>query len=111
HRALAARTLLLTRFPVSDCELVHTLLLKDEVGRSVGSSCPLQVKSSTPAASRRISIRKGSCLISCSHWPPDGNFIGFGWKTRGDEAGWKGMLAAPGGRSKLLAPRTLVFGG
>jgi hypothetical protein len=35
--------------------------------------CPLRVKSRTPPASRRISIRKPSCLISCSHWLPVGS--------------------------------------
>jgi hypothetical protein len=35
-------------------------------------SCPLRVKSRTPAASRRTSMRKPSCLISCSQPAPAG---------------------------------------
>jgi hypothetical protein len=32
-------------------------------------------------------------LISCSHWPPArGQFIGFDWKARRDEAGREGTL-------------------
>src|SRR5262249_22659177 len=43
-------------------------------GKRPVQSCPLQVKSRTPAPSRRTSIRKPSCLISCSHPAPAGGF-------------------------------------
>ena len=86
HRALAARTLLLARLPVSDCELVHTLLLKDEVGRSVGS---------VVQHARRLAAHQHSEAVIFNLVQPLAarrQFIGFGWKTRGDEAGWKSTL-------------------
>src|SRR6266516_2900833 len=43
---------------------------RDEFLRVVADA--LRVKSRTPAASRRTSIRKPSCLISCSHPAPAG---------------------------------------
>jgi hypothetical protein len=43
-------------------------------GKRPVHACPLRVKSRTPAASRRTSIRKPSCLISCSQPAPAGGF-------------------------------------
>src|SRR5262249_41184107 len=56
-------------------------------GKRPVQSCPLRVKSRTTATSRRTSIRKPSCLISCSHTLParrlECGMGGTGWEKSG----------------------------
>jgi hypothetical protein len=56
----------------------YAFLDRGRTGNTEGNrpvqSCPLRVKSRTPAVSRRTSMRKPSCLISCSQPAPAGGF-------------------------------------
>jgi hypothetical protein len=62
----------------------HDATLSERAARAIRGkrpvqSCPLRVKSRTPAASRHTSMRKPSCLISCSHPAPAGGLsVGLG---------------------------------
>src|SRR5215831_9173293 len=64
-----------------DCDFDNSRVFASDVAISNAAIlvrsklCPLRVKSRTPAASRRTSIRKPSCLISCSHPAPAGGSL------------------------------------
>src|SRR5262245_41567394 len=67
-------------------------------GYRSAQSCPLRVSSRTPAGSRRTISRNPSCLISCSHRPPEGSVSALVEEARLDEAGleysyaiWRGL--------------------
>jgi hypothetical protein len=82
-------------------------------GKRPVQSCPLRVNSRTPAASRRTSIRKPSCLISCSHPAPAGGFLagraGRAHRSRGtlrDATTWAVDSSGPGRVESDLSVKT-----
>ena len=57
-------------------ETIYQFRLDERVpkanGKRPAKSWPFRLRSRTPAASRRAIMRKPSCLISCSQFPPIG---------------------------------------